>query len=270
MAQDNSSENYRSANEQAWDRMARTDHRLTRLASQSDLENPLAAVDGAGWLGDNIRGMTVLCLAAGGGRQGPLYAAAGATVTVVDISDAMLERDRKVAHELNYNLQTVKASMDRLTGIADNSFDIVIHPVSTCYVPNIAAAFSEVARVIRAGGTYISQHKTPTSLQTGLKPGPNSRAAYPIVNEYYSSKPLPPVAEVNLIREPGTYEYIHRWEQIVGGMCRTGFTIEDLTEPTHATDEEPGSFGHRSKFVAPYVRIKARRKGTSEPKLVLK
>ena len=113
MAQDNSSENYRSANEQAWDRMARTDHRLTRLASQSDLENPLAAVDGAGWLGDNIRGMTVLCLAAGGGRQGPLYAAAGATVTVVDISDAMLERDRKVAHELN---STFKPSKPPWTG----------------------------------------------------------------------------------------------------------------------------------------------------------
>ena len=269
MTPEPNSENYRRANEQAWDHMARNEHRLARPARQTDLQNPLAAVDAAGWLGDDIRGRTVLCLAAGGGRQGPLYAAAGGIVTVVDISETMLERDRAVAEELNYTVRTVKASMDRLTGIADDSFDIVIHPVSTCYVPDIVAVFAEVARVIRAGGIYISQHKTPTSLQTGLKPTSESRAGYPIVHEYYSREPLPPAKEANLIREPGTYEYVHRWEQIVGGMCGTGFVIEDLTEPTHAADEAPGSFGHRSKFVAPYVRIKARRMGKSAPQLVL-
>ena len=163
------SENYRRANEQAWDHMARSEHRLARPARQTDLQNPLAAVDAAGWLGDDIRGRTVLCLAAGGGRQGPLYAAAGGIVTVVDISDAMLERDRAVAKELNYTVRTVKASMDRLTGIADDSFEIVIHPVSTCYVPNVRPVYNEVARLLSAGGIYISQHKQPTSLQATLQ-----------------------------------------------------------------------------------------------------
>ena len=43
-----------------------------------DFEDPLATVDGLGWLGGDIRGKALLCLAAGGGRQSVLYAAAGA------------------------------------------------------------------------------------------------------------------------------------------------------------------------------------------------
>jgi hypothetical protein len=36
--------------------------------------------------------------------------------------------------------------------------------------------------------------------------------------------------------------------------------IEDMSEPMHArADAAVGSFGHRSRFVPPYVRIKARR-----------
>jgi hypothetical protein len=55
-------------------------------------------------------------------------------------------------------------------------------------------------------------------------------------------------------------EYLHRWEQLVGQLCRAGFVIEDLMEPLHGESRAPvGSFAHRSCFVAPYVRIKARR-----------
>jgi hypothetical protein len=54
---------------------------------------------------------------------------------------------------------------------------------------------------------------------------------------------------------------LHRWEELLGGMCRAGFAIEDLLEPLHADEQAAiGSFGHRSRFVAPYVRVKARRR----------
>ena len=46
------------------------------------------------WLKD-IRGKRVLCLAGAGGLQAPLFACAGAKVTVIDISAGMLERTRK-------------------------------------------------------------------------------------------------------------------------------------------------------------------------------
>jgi hypothetical protein len=61
-------------------------------------------------------------------------------------------------------------------------------------------------------------------------------------------------------REPGTLEFLHRWEDLLGGLCRAGFVIEDLLEPLHATAEAAaGTFAHRSRYLPPYVRIKARR-----------
>jgi len=239
--------------------MAAKGQRFTRAAADSDFVNPLATVDQVGWLGGDIRGKRLLCLAAGGGKHGPLYAAAGATVTVVDVSGGQLELDRQVAAERRLQLRTVEASMDAMPMLQPGEFDIVIQPVSTCYLPEIGPVYREVARVMRPGGLYISQHKSPTSLQAEVTPG--SRG-YELVEPYYRNGPLPPVVG-SPHREEGTLEYLHRWEEILGLMCRAGFVIEDLLEPLHAKpDAVRGAFGHRSQFVAPYVRIKARRIGT--------
>ena len=252
-------------NRVAWNRMARQNHRLARPARDQDFADPLKSVDSRGWLGKDIRGKRVLCLAAGGGRQGPIYAAAGAIVTVVDIACEMLELDRNVAAENNLSVRTVEASMDDLSELGDATFDIVTQPVSTCYVPDIAAVFKEVARVLGSGGIYISQHKQPSSLQASLDP--DSEGVYRLESPYYRNQSLPPIERDSLFREPGTVEYIHRWEQIIGGMCQAGFLIEDLSEPLHAeTDAAVGEFGHRSMYVAPYVRIKARRTESDSPK----
>ena len=243
-------------NRKAWDALVREEQRFTRPAPDSDFQNPLAAVDGCGWLGESIAGRRVLCLASGGGRQSALYAAAGGIVTVVDISSEMLVLDRQVAAERGLDVRTVQASMDDLSALSASEFDIVIQPVSTCYVPDIAAVYREVARVTAAGGLYISQHKQPTSLQAGTQPSPNG---YELVEPYYRTGPLPAV-QGSAHREPGTLEFLHRREQILGELCRAGFVVEDLVEPLHADlDAEAGSFAHRSRWVAAYVRIKARR-----------
>src|SRR6266850_4305975 len=118
-------------NRRAWDAMAAKGQRFTRAAADEDFANPLATVDQVGWLGGDIRGKRLLCLAAGGGKHGPLYAAAGAIVTVVDLSPAQLELDREVATERRLELKTVAASMDDLTMFGAGEFDIVIQPVST-------------------------------------------------------------------------------------------------------------------------------------------
>src|SRR3977135_1123277 len=86
-------------NRRAWDEMAAKGQRFTRAAADADFANPLATVDKIVVLGGDICGKRLLCLAAGGGKHGPLYAAAGAIVTVVDISAAQLELDREVAPE---------------------------------------------------------------------------------------------------------------------------------------------------------------------------
>jgi SAM-dependent methyltransferase len=258
-----------SHNRRAWDQRVKQGGRFTRPAEDETFVDPLQQIDGYGWLGGDIRGRRVLCLAAGGGRQSALYAAAGGIVTVVDISPAMLELDREVAAERKLDVRTVEASMDDLSMFTNGEFDLVIHPVSTCYVPAIEPVYREVARVTRDGGIYISQHKTPTSLQADVQA---SSRGYELIEPYYRQGPLPPVVG-SRHREDGTLEFLHRWEEIIGLMCRSGFVIEDLVEPRHADPEAAlSTFGHRSRYVAPYVRIKARRTGSSQAatsKLVL-
>lgn len=245
-------------NRRIWDGRARKQQRFTRPAENGDFAEPLQAVDGLGWLGGDVSGKRLLCLAAGGGRQGPLYAAAGAHVTVVDISSAMLDLDRQVAAERRLSMRTIQASMDDLSIFKESEFEIVVHPVSSCYVPDVSLVYREVARVCVSGGLYISQHKQPGSLQAEVKPLP---AGYSLIEPYYREGSLPQV-NGSVHREEGTLEYLHRWEQLVGGMCRAGFAIEDLVEPLHADPKATvGTFGHRSRYVAPYVRIKARRVG---------
>ncbi|HIA18559.1 MAG TPA: class I SAM-dependent methyltransferase [Planctomycetaceae bacterium] len=249
-------------NRRAWDSRVRQQERFTRPADDKDFVDPLATVDGWGWLGGDIRGKQLLCLAAGGGRQSALYAAAGAVVTVVDFSPGMLELDRQVAAERGLHLRTVEASMDDLSCLNPGEFDVVIQPVSTCYVPRIDLVYQQVARVMRIGGIYISQHKQPASLQADPK---TSKHGYELTEPYYRQGPLPNV-QGSRHREEGTIEYLHRWEELLGHLCRSGFVLEDLVEPLHANHQaDSGSFEHRSCYLAPYVRFKARRvAGSSE------
>ncbi len=242
-------------NRQVWDRRVEEGLVFTRPATRQEIAQPDPLLDP--WAkNEGVRGKRVLCLGAGGGRQGTLYAAAGAQVTVVDISEQQLVTDRAIAAEYKLDITAVRASIDDLSALPMRSFDMVIQPVSTCYVPDLAAVYRQVAGVIRPGGLYVSQHKQPTSLQAHIRPGTRG---YELLEPYYRQGPLPEVRG-SIHREPGTHEFLHRWEHLVGELCRTGFVLEDLSEPWHGDPAaRPGEFGHRSTYVAPYVRLKARR-----------
>ena len=252
-------------NRRAWDRLAEDGAALTRPATDAAFGDPRNWVGGGGtamrpWLPERLDGLEVLCLAAGGGKHGPLYAAAGASVTVVDISPAMLALDRAVSRERRIDLAIAEGSMDDLSMFVTGRFDLVIHPVSTCYLPDVAAVFREVARVTRAGGLYVSQHKSPVSLQATLQPNADGR--YELEHPQQGETPLPAAAPSRL-REPGTQEFIHSFSALCGGICAAGFVIEDVGEPDHAQPGEGlGTFAHRAAFLPPYIRVLARKRGT--------
>lgn len=243
-------------NRAAWNRLAAGGSRFAKVATDDECRQPLATLDGRGWLPTTVRGLNVLCLAAGGGWQSILYASAGANVTVVDLSPEMLRQDVQEAARRKLAVRVIEGSMDDLSALENESFDIVHQPVSTCYVPDISQVYREVSRVLRNGGLYISQHKQPASLQIVER---DARNRYVLGVQYYHDGPLPPVGD-DSYREPGAVEFLHRWEDLVGSLCRAGLVIEDLREPRRGDERAaPGHFGHRGLYVAPYVRLKARR-----------
>ena len=257
-----------ACNARAWDRLATAQAALARPAVDEAFDDPRRWLGSGGptgrpWLPARLDGLELLCLAAGGGKHGPLYAAAGARVTVVDLSPAMLALDRQVAAERRLDLEIVQTSMDDLRMFATARFDLVIHPVSTCYVPDVGRVFREVAAVTKAEGLYVSQHKAPASLQATLEPGVGGRyeLRFPVTHP----EPLP-LEPPSRLREAGTHEFVHSLSALLGGICAADFAIEDVCEPDHTQPGGAvGSFAHRAAFIPPYLRILARRRATAAP-----
>ncbi len=253
---------YLSKNRLAWDLRVRGNKRHTWVVKPEHLRDPMPVLDPEGWLGGTLRGSVVLCLAAGGGLQSALCAAAGAEVIVVDLSREMLRRDQEVAQLHGLRVRTIEACMTRLEPVVTQSVDFVIQPVSSCYIPDLRPLFAEVGRVLKAGGTYVSQHKQPSSQQASAIPG---KEGYFLAEPCEKGRVLHPILGEWRHRESDTIEYIHRWEDIVGGLCRSGFVVEDLREPIQGDgNAPPGTFEHRSRFAPPFVKIKARRHSSTD------
>lgn len=250
------SSGYLERNKRVWNQLASSGSLFAKVATDEEVTDPHRILDGRGWLPKSLHDRDVLCLASGGGWQAILYAAAGANVTVVDLSDEMLRLDTQEATRRGLKVTTVQASMDDLSQLGDSRFDVVHQPVSTCYVPSVRAVYREVARVLRDDGIYISQHKQPTSLQISHR---TERQQFVIGVEYYHEGPVPRQIDESY-RESGTAEYLHRWEELVGGLCQSGFVVEDLCEPARADySVDVSHYGYRGRYVPPYLRLKARR-----------
>lgn len=107
------------------------------------------------WLGD-LRGKRLLGLASGGAQQMPLFAAAGAVCTVFDFSDSQLEKERIMSEREGYAIDIVKGDMSKPLPFPDDSFDIIFHPVSNCYVRDVRHIWRECARLLVPGGRLLA------------------------------------------------------------------------------------------------------------------
>ena len=90
-------------NKKAWNKSVKDENRWTIPVTKEALENaqkgqwdvvltPVKHVPES-WLPKDLSGLKILGLASGGGQQGPIFAAAGGDVTIVDISPNQLDQD---------------------------------------------------------------------------------------------------------------------------------------------------------------------------------
>jgi SAM-dependent methyltransferase len=186
------------------------------------------------WFPADLTGVDILCLASGGGQQGPVLAAAGAMVTVLDNSSAQLSRDRLVADRDGLELTTVLGDMRDLSAFGDASFDLVFNPVSNLFCPDLAPVWRECHRVLRPGGVLMTGFMNPDVFIFDADASENRgelivRHALP-----YSDLTHLEAGERERLWGPlAPVEYSHSLTEQIGGQLEAGFVITKFRERPH-------------------------------------
>lgn len=177
------------------------------------------------WIGD-VAGRKILGLASGGGQQMPIMAALGADCTVLDISKEQLESERAVAIREGYPIRIIQGDMTEPFPFGDNTFDMIINPVSNQYIEEVIPVFAECYRVLKPGGFLLC------GLDTGIYwifDNKEEKAVH--------SLPFNPLKDkdvyAELMENDMGLQFSHTLEEQIGGQLKAGFRILDLYEDTN-------------------------------------
>ena len=181
------------------------------------------------WFPQDLHGVDILCLASGGGQQGPIFAAAGANVTVFDNSPKQLEQDRMVAKRDGLVLITVEGDMRDLLVFADGSFDLIFHPLSNVFCPEVRPVWREAFRVLRPGGILLAGFSNPSKY---VFDGPLAEKGvfevkYPLP---FDATQLTEEERLYEFGEEMPLEFSHSLEEQIGGQLEVGFLLTGLYE----------------------------------------
>ncbi|NLY77090.1 MAG: class I SAM-dependent methyltransferase [Tissierellia bacterium] len=173
-----------------------------------------------------MKDVEVLGLASGGGQQMPIFAALGAKCTVMDYSDKQLLREKEVAERENYDINIVKADMTKPFPFEDESFDLIFHPVSNCYIEDVYHVWKECYRVLKKGGILLA--------------GFDNSINYAFDDEEKNlcrKLPYNPLKDKKLyeesIKNNWGIQFSHTIEEQIGGQLKAGFILTDIYQDTN-------------------------------------
>lgn len=196
-----------------------------------------------------LNGLDTLCLACGGGQQGPVLAAVGANVTVFDNSPRQLDQDRFVAEREGLtNLKTIEGDMRDLTVFEDASFDFIFHPVSNLFIHEIRPVWREAFRVLRHGGTMLAGFMNPVFYMFDLEKADNGilEVKYKLP---HSDSDYPELVE-KFMATGDALEHSHSLTDQLGGQMDAGFHVIGIYEDYHGISAV-------SKFTPTYIATRA-------------
>lgn len=200
------------------------------------------------WFPKDLHGVDILCLASGGGQQGPVLAAAGANVIVFDNSPKQLEQDRLVARREDLTLITVEGDMRDLSMFNDCSFDLIFHPVSNVFCPEVRPVWKEAFRVLRPGGVLLAGFNNPCIFLFDFQLAEKGIFEVKYKLPFDATK----LSKEELEREfadDSPLEFSHSLEDQIGGQLDAGFVLTGLYE-----DQQSSPLG---KYMPGYIATRA-------------
>lgn len=174
-----------------------------------------------------MKNANILGLASGGGQQMPIFTALGAKCTVLDYSEKQLLSEKEVSKRENYEIKTVRADMTKPLPFEDESFDLIFHPVSNCYVEDVLPIWKECYRVLKKGGILLS------GLDNGINfifDDEETKLAHKL--------PFNPLKDKqqyeNSIKNDWGIQFSHTIEEQIGGQLHAGFVLTDIYQDTNS------------------------------------
>ena len=233
-------------NRKAWDREVRQGNPWTIPVSGNDIEDakrgnwevyltetkPVPR----SWF-PNLKGLEVLCLASGGGQQGPILAATGAAVTVFDLSPKQLDRDRAVASEHGLRLTAVEGDMRDLSAFPDCGFNLIFHPVSNIFVPDVRPVWKEAFRVLKPGGFLLAGMLNPIEYAFDRALA-DEKGVYQLAYSlpYSDTESITEEERIRLFGKDDPIEFSHTLEAQLGGQIEAGFVLIGFYESYREDD----------------------------------
>jgi ubiquinone/menaquinone biosynthesis C-methylase UbiE len=246
-------------NQSKWDELAEKGVQYARpyfALSQADARR---AVDPFHLLGD-LTGKRVLCLASGGGQQTAAFHVLGAQVSVLDLSDVMLERDREVARHYNARIDIQQGDMRNLSRYPNRSFDVVWHAYSINFIPDPLPVFHEVARVLKPGGFYRIEFHNP--FVAALDEATWNGSGYLLSQPYENGSELQegdwefPDENGQMQKVPGPRSFRHTLSAVLNHNIGLGFQLLGLWEEIgQDANAAPGTWEHFIRVAPPWITL---------------
>ena len=244
-------------NRERWNALARANVMHSRPFLEFTREQAAEYVHRDQLLGD-VAGKQVLCLAGSGGQDSVAFGLLGADVTVFDLSDVQLSRDREAAAHHGLSVETIQGDMRDLSVFTDDRFDVVWQPYSINFSPTVEPVFSEVARVLRPGGVYHLAFANPFVQAIDSKWDGNGcplRGPYldgEDISHYYLGWDVEQ-RDGTVITVDRPHEFRHSFSAVFNALAGQGFHLLHLSEWLRPDpDPELGSWAHFTQSCPPY------------------
>jgi ubiquinone/menaquinone biosynthesis C-methylase UbiE len=166
-------------------------------------------------------------------------AAAGARVTILDNSPGQLANDRMVAEREGLQLVTVEGDMADMSILQDDSFDLIINPVSNVFAPDLQPIWREAWRVLRPGGILLVGFDNPVvhSFDWSLV---EQKGELRVIHKlpWSDSEDLEEEQLQQYQQNKTPLEFSHSLETQIGGQTAAGFAITGLFEDRYPPEAD--------------------------------
>ena len=184
-----------------------------------------------------LEGKTVAQLCCNNGREALSIKNLGAaSVTGFDFAEAFLDQGRELAAAGGIEADFVQTDINAIPADYDGQFDLAVVTIGVFgWQPDLAAFFSTACRILKPGGRLFIYEDHPIlnmydDRDTGGPTEPDE--SYFRSEPYRTDSGLDYWAQQDYAAKPN-YWIFHKMSDVIMGLVRTGFAIDDFEEFPH-------------------------------------